>query len=190
MDKTGTLTMNSAMMVNHLDSWGSTKEKVLCFGFLNSYFKTEQKYPLDDAILTYVFTNGYRFEPSKWTKLDEIPFDFTRRRVSVILETDLNAKHKSSHTLNRIVITKGALEEVLRVCSLIEHVDRGEISTFSEEDHQRILNMGEDLSNDGLRVLGVAMKRLETVCLILLLSPLCFKFLFLQLFFCSYFPVP
>lgn len=162
MDKTGTLTMNSAMMVNHLDSWGSTKEKVLCFGFLNSYFKTEQKYPLDDAILTYVFTNGYRFEPSKWTKLDEIPFDFTRRRVSVILETDLNAKHKSSHTLNRIVITKGALEEVLRVCSLIEHVDRGEISTFSEEDHQRILNMGEDLSNDGLRVLGVAMKRLET----------------------------
>lgn len=162
LDKTGTLTMNSAMMVNHLDSWGSTKEKVLCFGFLNSYFKTEQKYPLDDAILTYVFTNGYRFEPSKWTKLDEIPFDFTRRRVSVILETDLNAKHKSSHTLNRIVITKGALEEVLRVCSLIEHVDRGEISTFSEEDHQRILNMGEDLSNDGLRVLGVAMKRLET----------------------------
>ncbi|KAH7860193.1 hypothetical protein Vadar_010439 [Vaccinium darrowii] len=162
MDKTGTLTMNSAMMVNHLDSWGSTKEKVLCFGFLNSYFKTEQKYPLDDAILTYVFTNGYRFEPSKWTKLDEIPFDFTRRRVSVILETDLNAKHKSTHTLNRIVITKGALEEVLRVCSLIEHVDRGEISTFSEEDHQRILNMGEDLSNDGLRVLGVAMKRLDT----------------------------
>lgn len=162
MDKTGTLTMNSAMMVNHLDSWGSTKEKVLCFGFLNSYFKTEQKYPLDDAILTYVFTNGYRFEPSKWTKLDEVPFDFTRRRVSVILETDMNAKHKSSHTLNRIVITKGALEEVLRVCSLIEHVDRGEISTFSEEDHQRILNMGEDLSNDGLRVLGVAMKRLET----------------------------
>ncbi|XP_058184926.1 uncharacterized protein LOC131302372 [Rhododendron vialii] len=162
MDKTGTLTMNSAMMVNHLDSWGSTKEKVLCFGFLNSYFKTEQKYPLDDAILAYVFTNGYRFEPSKWTKVDEIPFDFTRRRVSVVLETDLNVKHKSNHTLNRILITKGALEEVLRVCSCIEHVDRGEIANFSEEDHQRILNMGEDLSNDGLRVLGVAIKRLET----------------------------
>ncbi|KAI8536337.1 hypothetical protein RHMOL_Rhmol10G0249300 [Rhododendron molle] len=162
IDKTGTLTMNSAMMVNHLDSWGSTKEKVLCFGFLNSYFKTEQKYPLDDAILAYVFTNGYRFEPSKWTKVDEIPFDFTRRRVSVVLETDLNVKHKSNHTLNRILITKGALEEVLRVCSSIEHVDRGEIATFSGEDHQRILNMGEDLSNDGLRVLGVAIKRLET----------------------------
>ncbi|KAF7129765.1 hypothetical protein RHSIM_Rhsim10G0169300 [Rhododendron simsii] len=162
IDKTGTLTMNSAMMVNHLDSWGSTKEKVLCYGFLNSYFKTEQKYPLDDAILAYVFTNGYRFEPSKWTKVDEIPFDFTRRRVSVILETDLNVKHKSNHTLNRILITKGALEEVLRVCTYIEHVDRGEIATFSEEDHQRILNMGEDLSNDGLRVLGVAIKRLET----------------------------
>ena len=155
--------MNSAMMVNHFDRWGSPKEKVLCFGFLNSYFKTEQKYPLDDAILAYVYTNGYRFQPSKWTKIDEIPFDFTRRRVSVILETELKAQDKSSPFLNRIVITKGALVDVIKICSFVEHIDRGEIATLSLEDHQRILNMEEELSNDGLRVIGVAMKSLDTV---------------------------
>ncbi|KAL7254991.1 hypothetical protein ACSBR1_009201 [Camellia fascicularis] len=158
IDKTGTLTENCAIMINHFDSWGSSEEKVLRFGFLNAYFKTEQKYPLDDAILAYVYTNGYRFQPSKWTKIDEIPFDFTRRRVSVILEMELNAKDKS----NRIVITKGALEEVIKICSFIEHIDSGEIARFSVEDHQRILNMGEELSNDGLRIIGVAMKRIET----------------------------
>lgn len=158
IDKTGTLTENCAIMINHFDSWGSSEEKVLRFGFLNAYFKTEQKYPLDDAILAYVYTNGYRFQPSKWTKIDEMPFDFTRRRVSVILEMELNAKDKS----NRIVITKGALEEVIKICSFIEHIDSGEIARFSVEDHQRILNMGEELSNDGLRIIGVAMKRIET----------------------------
>ncbi|THG08218.1 hypothetical protein TEA_002195 [Camellia sinensis var. sinensis] len=158
IDKTGTLTENCAIMINHFDSWGSSEEKVLRFGFLNAYFKTEQKYPLDDAILAYVYTNGYRFQPSKWTKIDEIPFDFTRRRVSVILEMELNAKDKS----NRIVITKGALEEVIKICSFIEHIDSGEIARFSVEDHQRILNIGEELSNDGLRIIGVAMKRIAT----------------------------
>ncbi|XAR73449.1 Magnesium-importing ATPase [Bertholletia excelsa] len=156
IDKTGTLTMNCAMMVNHFDSWGLPKEEVLHFGFLNAYFKTEQKYPLDDAILAYVYTNGYRFQPSKWTKIDEIPFDFARRRVSVILEREWTKKEKT-----RIVITKGALEEVLKACSFVEHVDTGEITTFSTEDQIRILNMEEELSNDGLRVIGVAMKRLD-----------------------------
>ncbi|KAA8530802.1 hypothetical protein F0562_005574 [Nyssa sinensis] len=160
MDKTGTLTMDHAIMVSNLDSWGSPKEKVLCFAFLNAYFKTEQKYPLDDAILAYVYTNGFRFQPSQWRKLDEIPFDFTRRRVSVILEAELNAKDKNSHFLERLVVTKGALEEVIKICCFIEHADSSEITNFSIEDHQRIINMGEELSNDGLRVLGVAMKRL------------------------------
>ncbi|XP_034890160.1 uncharacterized protein [Populus alba] len=166
IDKTGTLTMNHAIIVNHLDSWGSPQEKVLRFAFLNSYFKTDQKYPLDDAILAYVFTNGYRFQPSKWSKIDEIPFDFIRRRVSVILETESNASQgRSSQTCDRFMITKGALEEVMRVCSFIENVDGGEIVTFSSEDYQRILNMGEELSNRGLRIIGVAIKRLQMVCL-------------------------
>ncbi|GLU20524.1 hypothetical protein SLE2022_367180 [Rubroshorea leprosula] len=159
IDKTGTLTMNQAVMVNHLDSWGSTKEKVLHFAFLNSYFKTDQKYPLDDAILAYVYTNGYRFQPSKWRKMDEIPFDFIRRRVTVLLEKRSNSKN--SQVIDRYMVTKGALEEVMKVCSFVEHVDRDYITTFSNEDHQRILNVVEQLSNEGLRVIGVAAKSLQ-----------------------------
>ncbi|KAM1815967.1 hypothetical protein PS2_000436 [Malus domestica] len=160
IDKTGTLTMNRAIMVNHLDSWGFQKEKVLQFAFLNSYFKTDQKYPLDDAILAHVYTNGYKFQPSKWKKIDEIPFDFIRRRVAIIMERE--AEDRSHHISDRIVVTKGALEEVMKVCSFIEDVDGETNITFSTGHYQRILNLTEEISNDGLRAIGVAIRRLET----------------------------
>ncbi|KAM1052885.1 hypothetical protein ACFX13_000467 [Malus domestica] len=160
IDKTGTLTMNRAIMVNHLDSWGLQKEKVLQFAFLNSYFKTDQKYPLDDAILAHVYTNGYKFQPSKWKKIDEIPFDFIRRRVAIIMERE--AEDRSHHISDRIVVTKGALEEVMKVCSFIEDVDGETNITFSTGHYQRILNLTEEISNDGLRAIGVAIRRLET----------------------------
>jgi len=167
--------MNRAIMVNHLDSGGLPKESVLRFAFLNSYFKTDQKYPLDDAILAYVYTNGYRFQPSKWRKIDEIPFDFIRRRVSVILETESHTEDRNIQFLDRFMVTKGALEEVLKVSSFIEHVDSGAITNLSPEDYQRILSMAEDVSNEGLRTIGVATKRLKPVCLDLFSSLLSFK---------------
>ncbi|XP_024181306.1 magnesium-transporting ATPase, P-type 1 isoform X3 [Rosa chinensis] len=157
IDKTGTLTMNRAIMVNYLDSWGLDKEKVLQFAFLNSYFKTDQKYPLDDAILAHVYTNGFRFQPSKWKKLDEIPFDFIRRRVSIIMERE---EDTDPHSFVRVMVTKGALEEVMKVCSCMENVDSGTISPLSPEQYQRIINMTEEISNEGLRVIGVATKKL------------------------------
>ncbi|KAL2343095.1 hypothetical protein Fmac_004380 [Flemingia macrophylla] len=157
IDKTGTLTMNHAIMVNHLDCRGLSQEKVLRYAFLNSYFKSDQKYPLDDAILAYVYSNGFKFQPSKWRKIDEIPFDFIRRKVSVILETgDIHSKF-----FGRYMITKGALLEVLRVCSYIENFNKDETSIFTTYDYQRILNLSEDLSNEGLRILGVAIRKLE-----------------------------
>ncbi|KAB2058170.1 hypothetical protein ES319_A11G215800v1 [Gossypium barbadense] len=161
IDKTGTLTMNRAIMVNHLDSWGAPREKVLHFAFLNSYFKSDQKYPLDDAILAFVYTNGYRFQPSKWRKTDEIPFDFMRRRVSVILETESNPEVRNIQPFYRFIITKGALEDVLKVCSYVENVDMGEITAVSAEHHHRILNVVEELRNEGLRIIGVAIKNLQ-----------------------------
>ncbi|KAL2647964.1 hypothetical protein AAZV13_05G147600 [Glycine max] len=157
IDKTGSLTMNHAIMVNHLDCRGLPQEKILRYAFLNSYFKSDQKYPLDDAILAFVYSNGFRFQPSKWRKIDEIPFDFIRRRVSVILETE--GGH--SQFFGRFLLTKGALLEVLRVCSFIENFDKDEISPFSSNDYQRILNLSEDLSNEGLRVIAVAIRKLE-----------------------------
>ncbi|KAF7839911.1 Magnesium-transporting ATPase, P-type 1 [Senna tora] len=158
IDKTGTLTMNRAIVVNHLDSRGLAQEKVLQFAFLNSYFKTDQKYPLDDAILAYVYSNGFRFHPSKWKKIDEIPFDFIRRRVSVIIETE-----PSDHRGCRFMVTKGALEEVVRVCSFIDNFndqDDDGVSCFSSYDYQRISALAEELSNEGVRIIGVAIKQL------------------------------
>lgn len=157
IDKTGTLTMNHAILVNHLDCRGLPQEKVLRYAFLNAYFKTEQKYPLDDAILAHVYSNGFKFQPSKWKKINEIPFDFIRRRVSVMLETD----DRHSQFFGRFMVTKGALLEVMKVCSFIENFDKDEISTFSSDDYQRILNLSEELSNEGLRVIAVAIKKLE-----------------------------
>lgn len=179
IDKTGTLTMNHAIFVNHVDCWGLPQEKVLRYAFLNSYFKTDQKYPLDDAILAHVYSNGFKFQPSKWRKIDEIPFDFIRRRVSVVLETE----DRHLQFFGRFVVTKGALLEVMRVCSFIEHFHKDEISTFSLDDYQRILNLSETLSNEGLRVMAVAIKKLEMVRLTSL--PHLFSF-FPLLIFCFF----
>ncbi|XP_042502581.1 magnesium-transporting ATPase, P-type 1-like [Macadamia integrifolia] len=161
MDKTGTLTMDRAIMIHHLDGWGLAKEKVLRFAFLNSYFKTELKNPVDDAILAYVYTSGYRFDPAKWRKTDEITFDFIRRRVSVIIETDSITNNGNSHITDRFMITKGALEEVIKICCFVEHIDRGVTLPLSQEDYERIIHLAEELSNDGLRVLGVATKKIK-----------------------------
>ncbi|XP_027079415.2 uncharacterized protein [Coffea arabica] len=163
IDKTGTLTKNTAIMINYFDSWGLQKEKVLRLAFLNAFFKTQQRYPLDDAIMAHVYTSGFRFQPSEWSKVDEIPFDFTRRRISVILETRMTENCVSNYFTDRIVITKGALEEVIKVCSFIEHVDSGDTLAFSTEAYQRILNMAEELSSQGLRLLAVAVKRLQMI---------------------------
>ncbi|XP_058096954.1 uncharacterized protein LOC131242378 isoform X2 [Magnolia sinica] len=164
LDKTGTLTMDQIIMLHHLDSWGLPKERVLQFAFLNAYFKAELRNPVDDAILAYVYTSGYRFEASKWRKIDEIPFDFSRRRVSIIMETYLKNMHDRNGPcpdISRFMVTKGALEEVLDISSFVEHIDGGFTSPLSLEDRQRILHMGEELSNDGLRVVGLAIRRIK-----------------------------
>ncbi|GAB2283257.1 hypothetical protein Dimus_017779 [Dionaea muscipula] len=160
IDKTGTLTMNQVVVVNHIDTCGSPSEVVLRFAFLNAYFKSEQKNPLDDAILSFVYTNGYRFQQSKYIKIDEIPFNFIRRRVSVILET-ANSEDRRPRSLYRYIITKGALEEVIKISKYVGQVDNDAVTLLSPEDYQRIQKMEEELSDDGLRVLAVAMKRLK-----------------------------
>jgi P-type Mg2+ transporter len=174
--------MNLAILANHLDCRGLPREKVLRCAFLNSYFKAEQKYPLDDAIIAHVYSNGFKFQPSKWKKIDEIPFDFIRRRVSVMLETD----DRHSRFFGRLMVTKGALLEVIKVCSFIENFDKDEISTFSSNDYQRILNLSEEFSNEGLRVIAVAIKKLEMVCLSWLPGLKCLQLCLSFLFSCQY----
>lgn len=143
-DKTGTLTENKIALILHVDLEGNNDEKVLLYSFLNSYFETGLKSPLDDAILRYK-----DIEVSSYGKVDEVPFDFTRRRVSVVVERERQ----------RFMIAKGAPEEIVRICSYCELGDK--VSDLTSELEKKIEKKYYDLSSEGLRVLGVSYKKLR-----------------------------
>lgn len=143
-DKTGTLTENKISLVLHVDMEGKNDEKVLLYSYLNSYHETGLKSPLDVAILKYQDLNikGYR-------KIDEVPFDFVRRRVSVVVETERQL----------FMIAKGAPEEIFRVCAYCELDDR--VFDLTDEMHKKIEQKYYDLSSEGYRVLGVCYKKVR-----------------------------
>jgi Mg2+-importing ATPase len=143
-DKTGTLTENQIKLILHIDMEGKDDEKVLLYSFLNSHFQTGLKSPLDEAILKHE-----EIDITKFQKIDEVPFDFVRRRVSVVVEKERQ----------RFFIAKGAPEEILKVCSYFEL--EGIISDLSEGTRKKIEQKYLDLSAEGLRVLGVAYKKLK-----------------------------
>ncbi|MEM2089290.1 MAG: magnesium-translocating P-type ATPase [Thermoproteota archaeon] len=143
-DKTGTLTENRIKLVLHVDLDGNENDKVLLYSYLNSYFQTGLKSPLDEAVLRFrdVDVKEYR-------KVDEVPFDFVRKRLSIVVE----------HQNQRFMITKGAPEEVARVCSFYEV---GEIiADITDEVNRNIEQKYVELSVEGYRVLAVAYKRLR-----------------------------
>jgi Mg2+-importing ATPase len=143
-DKTGTLTENRIKLILNVDVDGNEDEKVFLYSFLNSNFQTGLKSPLDEAILKHK-----EVDTSPYLKVDEVPFDFIRRRVSVVVE----------HEAQRYFIAKGAPEEILKVCSYYE-LGRL-ISDLTEETRRKIEQKYRDYSAQGLRVLGVAYKRLK-----------------------------
>jgi Mg2+-importing ATPase len=143
-DKTGTLTENRISLVSHVDAEGDDDDKVLLYSYLNSHFQTGLKSPLDDAVLAHKEIDIEGFE-----KIDEVPFDFIRRRVSVVVE----------QKRQRVFIAKGAPEDVLKVSGYYEV--GGIISDITEEKRKSIEQKFFDMSSDGLRVLGVAYKRLK-----------------------------
>ena len=143
-DKTGTLTENRISLASHVDSEGNDDDKVLLFSYLNSYFQTGLKSPLDEAVLAHKEINIESFQ-----KIDEVPFDFIRRRVSVVVEQERQ----------RFFIAKGAPEDILKVSTYYEI--GGLINDISEETRKKIEQRYFDLSSEGLRVLGVAYKKLK-----------------------------
>jgi Mg2+-importing ATPase len=145
-DKTGTLTENKITLAQRVDMEGNNSEKVLLYSFLNSHFETGLKSPFDEAILTFK-----DFDIKGYQKIDEVPFDFTRRRVSVVVE----------HEGNQLLITKGAPEEIFKVCSQYELEDK----TFDviSESLRKIEQRYYDLSSKGFRVLGVSYKNVKEV---------------------------
>jgi Mg2+-importing ATPase len=142
-DKTGTLTQNKITLVKHIDIAGNDDEKVLLFSYLNSFNQTGLKSPLDDAILSYknVDVKGYQ-------KSDEVPFDFVRKRVSVVVENEGQ----------QFLITKGAPEEIVNVCSKCEL--KSQTSDMTADLQKQIEQEFSELSSEGFRVLGVSYKQL------------------------------
>jgi Mg2+-importing ATPase len=143
-DKTGTLTENKIALVLHVDMEGNDDEKVLLYSFLNSYYQTGLKSPLDEAILKYK-----DIDVKDYQKVDEVPFDFTRKRVSVVVE----------HERQRFFIAKGAPEEIINVCSYCELSDS--IFDLTSEFYKKIEQKYYDLSSEGFRVLGVSYKKVK-----------------------------
>jgi Mg2+-importing ATPase len=147
-DKTGTLTEDRVVLMRHCNVAGRETDDVLLDGYLISYFQTGLKNLLDRAILDSPDFHGKAIL-EKYKKLDEIPFDFTRRMMSVLVE-DPEGK--------AILLTKGAPEEIFLRCSHFE-LD-GKLSAMGPDQVVGLKKEYDDLSNDGFRVLAVATKEL------------------------------
>ena len=146
-DKTGTLTEDKIVLEKYLDIHGDEDIGVLEDAFLNSYHQTGLDGNIDKAVISRALENGLDHLKDDYAVVDEIPFDFTRRMLSVIV-TD-----KSSHLK---MITKGAVEEILNICTKVSY--KNEISNITPEIKKNIKKISTDLNKDGLRVIAVCEK--------------------------------
>ena len=146
-DKTGTLTEDEVILEKYMDVNGNESLRILKHAFLNSYFQTGLKNLIDVAIISRADKEKMNVLKEKYVREDEIPFDFSRRRMSVVLRDD-NGK--------RQLITKGAVDEVLAICSFID-ID-GVAIEMTPELRKKAYEVYEKNNDDGLRVLAVAQK--------------------------------
>lgn len=146
-DKTGTLTEDEIVLERYIDVKGNENLRILKHAFLNSYFQTGLKNLIDVAIISRAEKENMNILKETYVAEDEIPFDFSRRRMSVVLR-DQNGK--------RQLITKGAVDEIMSICSFID-ID-GVASKMTEEDRKRAYEVYQKYNEEGLRVLAVAQK--------------------------------
>jgi len=148
-DKTGTLTEDKIVLEKYLDVKGNEDLRVLKHAFLNSYFQTGLRGNIDEAVINRGFENNMENYTKKYKLIDEIPFDFSRRRLSVIVSDDTKTQ----------MITKGAVEEILGICSLIDY--QGTVSPITSEIKNNIKKISKSLNQDGLRVIAVCQKQVD-----------------------------
>ena len=148
-DKTGTLTCDKIILEKYINADGSNDEskRILRHAYFNSYFQTGLKNLMDKAILSHVKELKLEHLKDAYTKVDEIPFDFIRRRMSVVIE-DKQGK--------RQIITKGAVEEILSICSHTEF--NGEVQSLTDKLKVKAQKISEEMNRKGMRVLAVAQK--------------------------------
>ena len=146
-DKTGTLTEDEIVLEKYMDVNGKENLRILKHAFLNSYFQTGLKNLIDIAIIARTEKEGMNILKAQYIREDEIPFDFARRRMSVVLRDEKG---------KRQLITKGAVDEILDICSYID-VD-GVVTELTEEKRIEVYKVYEENNNEGLRVLAIAQK--------------------------------
>ena len=145
-DKTGTLTEDKIVLEKYLDIDGNEDIRVLKHAFLNAYFQTGLKGNIDEAVIKRALENNLEELKTKYKKIDEIPFDFSRRRLSVIV----------SDGTKKQMITKGAVEEILGICSMVDY--KGQVSPITKEIKENIKKIAKNLNEQGLRVVAVCQK--------------------------------
>ena len=145
-DKTGTLTENKIVLEKYIDATGLESKNVLEYAYLNSTYSTGIKNLVDKAIITYGTKNKINSLTTKYEKVDEIPFDYTRRKQSVVV------KNKDSY----LMITKGALEEVLANCKEVK-IEQDNV-LLTKEIKEKITSKAEEMANLGMQVIAIAIK--------------------------------
>ncbi len=145
-DKTGTLTEDRIVLEKYLDINGDEDIRILKHAFLNSYFQTGLKGNIDEAVIKRGLENGMAEVAEKYKKVDEIPFDFSRRRLSIIV----------SDGTKKQLITKGAVEEILSICTMVDY--KGQVSPITKEIKENIKKISTHLNEEGLRVVAVCQK--------------------------------
>jgi Mg2+-importing ATPase len=148
-DKTGTLTQDKVALARHTDVLGDESDEVLGLAYLNSYYQTGLRNLLDRAVLEHVDLKTELNVIEYYRKVDEIPFDFERRRMSVVV-----SEREEHHEL----ICKGAVEEMFTVCTRVQY--DGETYPLDASTRERLQRVTRDLNEDGLRVVAVAMKKI------------------------------
>ena len=146
-DKTGTLTEDKIVLEKYLDVYGNENIRVLKHAFLNSYFQTGLKGSIDEAVIHRALKSDLSNLVNEFKKVDEIPFDFSRRRLSVVVENNGE----------KLLITKGAVEEILNICTTIDY--EHEVIPITKEIKENIRKIANELNEEGLRVVAVCQKK-------------------------------
>lgn len=146
-DKTGTLTLDKIVLQKYINVEGKEDLSILEYAFLNSYYSTGMKNLVDKAIITYGLEHKIKNQIVSYEKIDEIPFDYTRKKVSVVV------KHENHYR----IITKGALEEILKVCKDVKINET--YKPLTKDMLESINKNAESLAKEGMQVIALASKK-------------------------------
>lgn len=148
-DKTGTLTEDRIILQKYIDVHGKEDKSILEYAYLNSYFATGIKNLVDRAIISYAQENNVEYVKDKYTKIDEIPFDYVRKIMSVVVQE----KNKKNYRM----LSKGAIEEILKVCTKVKY--EGKVVELTDDLKELVSRKAQEFAVLGMQVIALAAKK-------------------------------